>query len=145
MTKNKWWSKGIRFQCQQSGKCCVSRGQYGFVYLTLEDRRRLASHLSISTAQFTRKFCQKTEGYFHLKELQESGDCIFLNEKQCSVYLGRPTQCRTWPFWPEHMSAKNWAKEVASFCPGVGKGSFIPAEKIKEALTVQANADLKDS
>ena len=40
----KWWKDGIRFECQGSGKCCLSRGTHGYVYLTLEDRRRFARH-----------------------------------------------------------------------------------------------------
>jgi Fe-S-cluster containining protein len=130
-----WWSKGVRFQCQGSGKCCVSRGEYGFVFLTLEDRRDLARHLGLRVQQFTRLYCTKTDGAFHLKEdAAQSGDCLFLKNKQCGVYEGRPMQCRTWPFWPETMSARAWNREVASFCPGVGKGPLIRPEAIEQAL-----------
>ena len=37
-----WWREGVQFQCQGSGKCCTSHGQYGFVYLTPADRKRIA-------------------------------------------------------------------------------------------------------
>ena len=43
--KQPWWKDGLRFQCQQSGKCCVSHGEYGFVYLTLADRQNIARAL----------------------------------------------------------------------------------------------------
>ena len=61
----RWWSNGIRFECQESARCCVSRGEYGYVYLTLEDRRRLASHFGVPTREFTRRWCAKTDGLFH--------------------------------------------------------------------------------
>ncbi len=32
--------KGIRFECQGSGNCCVSRGTYGFVYLSKKDIKK---------------------------------------------------------------------------------------------------------
>jgi Fe-S-cluster containining protein len=128
----KFWAEGIRFECQGTGRCCMSRGAYGFVYLTLADRRRMAKVLGLSTAAFTREYCDKTEGYFHLKNPDR--DCRFLEGKRCGVYEGRPAQCRTWPFWPENMSAKAWAKDVATFCPGVGKGRLVPAEEIRELL-----------
>ncbi|MEO1170696.1 MAG: YkgJ family cysteine cluster protein [Myxococcota bacterium] len=123
---------GVRFECQQSGKCCTSRGSYGFVYVTLEDRRRLALHFGLTTSAFTRTYCSKTQGHFHLKHPEL--DCGFLDGKGCSVYGARPTQCRTWPFWPENMSPRAWASEVASFCPGVGKGHMFTPEEIQAIL-----------
>jgi Fe-S-cluster containining protein len=136
-----WWKEGIRFECQGSGNCCSSRGEYGFVFLTLEDRRRIAKHLGISTTQFTKTYCQKYHGAYHL--IEESGrvDCLFLKGKSCSIYQARPTQCRTWPFWPEVMSAKAWKKEVVSFCPGVGKGNIVSAKDIQKNLDQQKLAE----
>lgn len=135
MKKNEWWADGIRFQCQGSGRCCVSRGEFGYVYLTLEDRRRMARVLGLSTSAFTRKYCKVTDGVYHLRE--NGPECLFLDGKSCTVYEGRPVQCRTWPFWPEVMSAKTWATDVKAFCPGVGRGPLISGEKIRETLESQ--------
>lgn len=132
---NSWWADGVRFQCQGSGKCCVSHGEFGYVYLTLEDRRRMAKVLGMSTSAFTRVHCLMTDGVYHLKD--DGGDCRFLKNKRCTVYEGRPVQCRTWPFWPEVMSAKAWAKEVQNFCPGVGKGRVVRATEIRSTLDEQ--------
>lgn len=133
-----WWHAGIRFQCQGSGKCCVSRGDYGYVYLTLADRRRLAAGLGIPTRQFTREYCARTEGLFHLANGE--GPCMFLEDKRCTVYDDRPTQCRTWPFWPENMKAKAWSA-IAEYCPGVGQGATVPAETIVAILREQRRAN----
>lgn len=135
--KREWWEDGVRFQCQGSGRCCVSRGEYGYVYLTLEERRKMAKFLKLSTSAFTRKYCQKTDGIYHLKD-GDGPECIFLTGKRCSVYEVRPMQCRTWPFWPEVMNAKAWAKEVQAFCPGVGKGRLISGEEIRFILEKQS-------
>lgn len=135
-----WWDNGIRFACQGSGNCCVSRGEYGFVYMTATDRKRMAAVLGLTTAAFTRKYCAKTDGVFHLED-GDGPDCIFLKDKKCSIYEGRPEQCRTWPFWPEVMSAKSWKKEVAAFCPGVGKGRIHSAEEIRAALERQVKSE----
>jgi Fe-S-cluster containining protein len=136
-----WWSKGVRFQCQGSGKCCTSHGEFGFVFMTPEDRKRMARHLGMTTSAFVRKHCEKTNGAWHLIEDPKNPDCRFLKGKSCGVYEGRPTQCRTWPFWPEVMSAKSWKKEVVSFCPGVGKGPLISAKKIQEQLDEQKQSE----
>lgn len=129
-----WWHQGVRFACQGSGNCCVSRGAWGWVYLTLEDRRRLARQLGIPTRQFTREYCEKTDGLFHL--IESGPECMFLAGRRCTVYEARPTQCRTWPFWPENMNARAWAA-IAAGCPGIGRGGIVPVEEIRRILREQ--------
>ncbi len=135
-----WWAKGIRFECQGSGRCCVSRNGYGYVYLTKEDRIRMAEALNLSTTQFTKQYCQKEDGIYHLVD-GKKGECFFLDGKKCGIYEGRPTQCRTWPFWPEVMDAKVWNEEVASFCPGVGKGKLWKQKEISDILEHQEESE----
>ena len=132
-----WWHDGVRFSCQGSGKCCVNYGTHGYVYVTLADRRRLAAELGIPTREFTRRYCRKQHGEFLLNDPGPA--CMFLEDRRCSVYDARPTQCRTWPFWPENMQPRSWA-QVAEFCPGVGQGEVIPAENIVAILKKQRRA-----
>lgn len=140
----KFWKDGIQFQCQGSGKCCTSRGEFGYVYLTPEDRQRLADSLGVSMAAFTRNYCQRTGTVWHLKEIKERPDCQFLKDKnRCKVYEARPTQCRTWPFWPEMMNAKAWSSEVVAYCPGIGKGRVIPLAEIEATLSEQIESEKK--
>ena len=139
---SQFYEKGLKFECQGSGKCCVTREGYGYVYVTLQDRRRFAKHLGITTARFTQDYCRKTNGFFHLIDGAD-GNCKFLKDKRCSAYEARPTQCRTWPFWPENMNAKAWKKEIASFCPGVGKGRTWSKEEIETQVNEQARADIR--
>ncbi len=136
MAKKKFYADGLQFQCQGSAKCCVSRGGYGYVYLTKSDRRALARHLKMTLAEFTEKHCELQDKIWKLKE-HVNDDCMFLKEKMCGVYEARPTQCRTWPFWPEVMNAKSWAKDVVTFCPGVGKGKIWSAKEIETQLKAQ--------
>ncbi len=140
--KPEWWEKGVRFECQGSGKCCVSHGEYGNVYMTGADRVRMAKTLNMKTKDFMDQYCEKVEGLWRLKEELKSGDCIFLEGKnRCGVYEGRPDQCRTWPFWPEVMNAKSWKKDVEAFCPGIGKGKLHTADEIREVLARQAKSE----
>lgn len=132
--KELFYEQGLRFECQGSGKCCTSHGEFGFVFLTQDDRRRFARHLKVSTTVFTKKYCDQTNGIWHLKEDKGNPDCMFLKNKGCSVYEARPNQCRTWPFWPEVMNAKAWKSEVADFCPGVGKGRLWSKQEIEQEM-----------
>lgn len=141
ITKKAFLSEGVKFECQGSGKCCTSHGEFGFVFLTLDDRRRFAKHLKLTTGEFTKKYCTNRSGLWHLNEDPKNPDCMFLKNKKCSVYLARPTQCRTWPFWPEVMNPKAWKKEVVSFCPGVNKGSVIPFDSIQAQLNDQKKSE----
>lgn len=140
-----WWKDGISFQCQGSGKCCTSHGEFGFVYLTPKDRIRMARHLGMTPKAFEKIHCTRTNGFSHLIEDPKNPDCRFLVKKQCSIYEARPTQCRTWPFWPDTLTPKAWKRDVVEFCPGVNKGSKISAQQIKEQLDEQkASEDALD-
>ena len=139
----RWWKDGIQFECQGSGQCCTSHGEHGFVYVTREDREAGAKVLGITIEEFQTKYCEKTDGLFHLIEEKGKPDCLFLKKKRCTIYEGRPTQCRTWPFWPDHMGAKAWSEDVASFCPGVGKGKVHSQQTIEKILQEQRKSDEK--
>ncbi len=158
LPKDVWYKDGIQFECQGSGQCCVSHGEYGFVYVTASDRKRMAALRGISTREFTRDFCLKEEGLYRLRDGEPisvhgatpkktdqttqpslAKPCVFLENKRCSVYAARPAQCRTWPFWPETMTAKAWKKDVAKFCPGVGKGRVWPREEIEAMVKEQTD------
>ena len=103
----------------------------------------MAKVLKLTTQEFTHRYCAKTDGFFHLKNPKEAVNCLFLKDNQCSVYEGRPTQCRTWPFWPENMKAKNWNRDVVAFCPGVDKGQVQSADKIEKEMKRQVEAEAK--
>lgn len=133
MIKGKHFYKdGIRFECQGEGKCCVTRGSYGYVYLSFSYRRRLAAHFRMSTTKFTAAYTKKVDGLYELRYAGK--DCPFLQANRCRVYEARPWQCRTWPFWPENMNNLVWEKEVSSWCPGAGKGRLYTAVEIEEIL-----------
>ena len=130
----KIFKKRINFKCQGSANCCVSRGSYGYVYLSKKDLLKIAKYLNVSINLFKKKYCEYTDGYLHLKEINIKGNCQFLENKKCSIYSARPIQCRTWPFWNENMNFKKWNKEIINFCPGIGKGKIINASKIQKLI-----------
>tara|TARA_Y100000996_G_C22179800_1_gene502323 strand:- start:81 stop:548 length:468 start_codon:yes stop_codon:yes gene_type:complete len=129
------YNNGIRFECQGSGNCCVSRNSYGYVYLSEKDLKRFSKYFKIPLKNFKDKYCQTTDGFIHLAEKPEfEGNCIFLKEKKCSVYESRPSQCRTWPFWNENMNTKVWNKDISMNCPGIGKGKLLNKKEIEKLL-----------
>lgn len=100
----------------------------------------MANALGMKTRAFTQRYCDQEDGIWKLKS-GPTDDCMFLKDKRCSVYEGRPVQCRTWPFWSEVMKPKAWNIEVGGFCPGVGKGrTWTPAE-VEEQLKIQKKSE----
>jgi len=134
-----FYKKGLRFECQRCGRCCQSRGGYSYVYVSLPERRRLARHLKLPTQTFTRRYCEKADGLFHVRNPEKG--CLFLKRGRCSVYAARPLQCRTWPFWPDNMSRNVWFGEVQKDCPGAGAGPLIDAVRIERRLRQAAEKE----
>ena len=128
-----WYQAGLRFECQQCAKCCVNHGEYTHVYVSLSEERRLARQLKIGLKAFRDGFTEKLKSG-HRVLLSTDEACIFLDGKSCGVYDARPTQCATWPFWPESMNERVWHDEVAPFCPGVGRGRLHTREEIDELV-----------
>ena len=83
---------GINFKCQGSSNCCVSRGSYGYVYLSKKDVKRLSNFFEISIKKFISKYCSKNKKFLYLKENINNKNCIYLKNKRCNVYKARPEQ-----------------------------------------------------
>ena len=89
---------GIRFECQPGcTECCTQRG---FVYLTEADVERAAAFLNMTPGAFEQKYVFRSK---HLRRLRISQQtrCFFLRDGGCAIHPAKPTQCRTFPFWPE--------------------------------------------
>lgn len=119
----------IQFACQPGcTKCCE---QQGFVYLTEADILRLADYLGMKPAAFEKQYVFRTRNKRRLR-VPRHAQCSFLKSDGCAVHPAKPTQCRTFPWWPELVgSAREWHK-TAKWCPGIGKGQLISIEKARE-------------
>jgi len=119
-------AEGLRFECQPGcTECCR---QKGFVYLTDADIRRAAAFLSLSPAEFEKRYVFRTKNRARLR-VPRDATCHFLNENGCSIHPAKPTQCAIFPFWPELVdSRREWLKVARTYCPGIGKGPLIQIE-----------------
>ena len=135
---DEWYSGGLRFSCTQCGNCCT--GPPGTVWFTDAEAAAIAGSLGIEMADFLTQYAKQVDGRWSLKEnLVGAGyDCVFLDRStsgvaRCSIYGDRPTQCRTWPFWPENLtSQRTWqAVKRRTPCPGMDEGTLVPIERIR--------------
>lgn len=135
-------NKGLRFECTQCGDCCWTRGEYAHVYVNPEELGRLAALLGMEPREFRYKFTLRDENGWTELDFP-GGRCVFLDAEAnlCTVYDARPTQCRTFPFWPELLRAGRWTAEARRICEGVGKGREFSADEAAARLAEQRRAD----
>ena len=121
----------MRFACQPDcSKCCSRRG---WVYLTESDLLRAAEYLAMSPGQFEAQYVIRYRNVLRLRKPPRGQDqCRFLRSGRCSIHPAKPTQCRTYPFWPSLLaSCAMWTLE-GTFCPGIGKGELIQIQTARE-------------
>ncbi|MBI2759991.1 MAG: YkgJ family cysteine cluster protein [Chloroflexi bacterium] len=145
MPHDEWFTKpdapergtGLRFGCTMCGRCCS--GPPGFVIVSEAETAALAKRLGISVTKFKNEYTNMmSEGRsLNEKKTDHGLDCIFLDRTTipgkaiCGVYEDRPTQCRTWPFWPSLVKSRRDWEAAKKSCPGMDKGELVPVERIR--------------
>jgi Fe-S-cluster containining protein len=105
-----------------------------------EDIVSLSRNLKLKANVFAEKYCRKIntlEGFSLSLREKSNFDCIFLEKGRCSVYVDRPTQCRTYPFWEEITeSSDSWNQEKLH-CPGIGSGNLVSSEEVEIRIALR--------
>jgi Fe-S-cluster containining protein len=118
---------GFRFACQPgcTNCCCVN----GYVYLTEQDLGRAAALLGVTKRCFERRYIYRTRHLLRLRK-PRNAQCHFLKDGGCSIHPAKPTQCQAFPFWPELVGSRGGWRHAKSYCPGIGKGGFVPPDAV---------------
>jgi len=129
-----WYAAGLRFTCiPECGRCCTSHDGHDYVYLEGDDVPRLAELLKLSREEFLERYTSIADGDLVLR--MDRPDCPFLEGWRCSVYEARPTQCRTFPFWPETLRSPGAWKRTRRFCPGIDEGEVHSLHVIRDLMS----------
>ncbi|RQM27948.1 hypothetical protein B5M09_000868 [Aphanomyces astaci] len=131
----------VAFRCTACGKCCTGKG--GKVRVNAREVEAIADHLSTPTREFRRQFLRRHPGddFDSIKQTPDDLQCIFLEGKQCSIYPVRPTQCQTYPFWPQQLISKyDWAL-TSKECEGVlldrtSDADIVPNDRILKETVI---------
>ena len=99
----------------------------------------MAHHLEVSLSEFADSYLEVHDDRFVLTS--EGEDCVFLKNDQCSIYSARPTQCRTFPFWPANLKSRYRWKLTADDCEGIGGGRLYTQTEIEIILDEASETD----
>ncbi|MDR3335401.1 MAG: YkgJ family cysteine cluster protein [Treponema sp.] len=132
------FTEGLCFSCTRCSTCC--RYESGFVFLTKKDANLLAATVQVDYTDFVDTYCRwvpmgQGREQLSLRE-KPNYDCIFW-ENGCSVYEGRPLQCRTFPFWEVLLAVPGAWQAAAASCPGMGTGMLHTQDEIEAAIIRQ--------
>ncbi len=142
MKNESWYKEGLSFACTECGQCCT--GSPGYVWVTEEEIAEMAAFLKISPKDFMHRYVRRVGNRYSLVEMKKSYDCVFLKDRKCQVYGARPTQCRTFPWWPHHLTSPEAWKEAAHHCEGIcNEASKVSYETIEEQKLIQLRRNEK--
>lgn len=115
-----WYADGLRFECTRCGRCCTGEGH---VWVSEERIGKIAEFLELPLESFGRRYLRRVDNRLALVDKPDRPDCVFWEaERGCTIYPVRPGQCRTFPFWPEHLESPEAWRELAAEVPGIGRG-----------------------
>lgn len=147
--RDAWYHDGLAFECTQCGACCT--GSPGIVRFTPDEAQAIARRLRLTLEQFLERCTHESglPGERSLNEVEtEFGlDCVFLDRTTvpgkavCGIYEVRPLQCRTFPWWPEHLSSARAWQRLGRTCEGVGRGGMVSASEIRISAQRHANGN----
>jgi len=131
---------GLKFSCKRCSSCC--RHDQGFVYLSKKDLAKLSSALKMDEKNVISEYCRwvkNWDGDFVLSLKEKSNyDCI-LWDSGCIVYLDRPIQCVTFPFWDSIIADVKCWESAAESCPGMNSGQLHSMAEIKKTEALRSN------
>ena len=127
----------VRFTCQPGCTNCCE--QKGFVYLTEEDLKRAAAFVEMTPRAFEKRYVYRTAHELRFRKPRDK-QCPFLADGGCGIHPAKPTQCRTFPFWPELVERRVAWKLAGRDCPGIGKGPLIQIGSAMEIAEEQRRA-----
>jgi Fe-S-cluster containining protein len=100
------------------GRCCT--GESGYIYVTKNEIEKIANSLEMEVNDFRVKYLFQKGYKFSIKEnkYNDSYECVFYDRKTngCKIYMARPNQCKTFPFWDYF---KTRVDELKKECPGI--------------------------
>ncbi|TXD38507.1 YkgJ family cysteine cluster protein [Lujinxingia vulgaris] len=130
-----------RFECTRCQRCCARPGQVEF---SAPEAFLAASFLQLPLAELTEAYMQP-EGDGWIIDVDEGSPCPFLGKDGCVIHSVKPSQCRTYPFWPELIDEPGAWQAEAAWCEGIGQGPVYDDDAIAAILNGEGDTFENDS
>jgi len=125
--------QSLHFSCTRCGRCCTGGPGY-HVYFTRSEAEAICAHLGLTWKWFRRHYLKRLDDA-GLVAADNAGACIFLDAGgRCRNYAVRPSQCRTYPFWPELVNSEAAWRREARRCEGIDSGNVVSVSRIRKAV-----------
>ena len=134
-SKGPFYRAGLKFSCTRCSCCC--RFDTGYVWLSQTDLDRPSARFDTDNKTVIANYCTIVDlsGFKRLSlQEQENKDCVFWQNGGCSVYVDRPIQCRSFPFWAPYLDSRSNWDSLDRTCPGVNIGNHYSEDEIDRWL-----------
>ena len=132
--------QALHFKCTSCGQCCTG-GEDHYIALTHKEAERIRQHLDVSAAWFKRHYVTHHTRETLTLRLHE-GTCVMLDKNgRCRIYPLRPTQCKTYPWWPEILDSRSSWNRESHHCEGINNGGVVKTGVIQAKLSQQLRAE----
>lgn len=130
-----WYAEdGLRFGCTGCGECCR---RAGFVEVLPAEAERIATFLLGKRARphdLEPSLWRQTPDSWEI-EVPDGAVCPLLDPNgRCTIQEVKPSQCSTFPFWPEIVASPRTWLHAGLWCEGVGRGDSWDVVAIAETL-----------
>jgi len=106
-----------QIDCLQCANCC----RVATAKVTERDVDRLARHFRVKPQRILADYVVESEEEGFILKRRESGECVFLEGNDCTVYEARPETCQRYPHLvrgARSIAARMWEMvDRATMCP----------------------------
>ena len=127
------YPNNLLFGCNKCGLCCGDTKQKTrHILLLKSEANDISAEINLPIEDFAEQIEDKAPYCFEMKKPNE-GECFFLKNNQCSIYVLRPLICRFYPFELKFDPDKNLHVFGFTFeCPAINKGKIMTVKDFEE-------------
>jgi Fe-S-cluster containining protein len=98
--------------------CCYGEGG---IFMNVEERKRIAAFLKISSDDFLSRFCEERNGVIYVKTGEDNFCTFYQRGKGCAIHPVKPARCCLWPYYNANVNDKETWDMAKLACRGINR------------------------